>query len=443
VALGQRRSRLDRQLDRLRDGDGVDRRALLRGLCFAIVDEADSVLIDQARTPLILSQSAADAPQPQIYEGALTLAEKLHNKRDFHVHRRHRDVELTRSGRAWLDKECLDSGDLWQDPRRREPLIQQALCALHIYHQDRDYLVHDGKVQIIDGNTGRILPDHSWELGLQQLIEVKEGCEITPRKQTLARTSYQRFFRRYLRLSGMTGTAMEVARELWSLYGLQVVRIPTHRPVRRQRGTDQVHATAAGKWKAVVARVKQLHTDGRPVLLGTRSVAASEHLSELLSAVGLSHEVLNARQDHSEAEIIAHAGTHGAITVATNMAGRGTDIRLGPGVAASGGLHVIATERNEARRIDRQLFGRCGRQGDPGCVEVIVSLEDDLLAAALPCTILEAIGYLRKQHLPVRGRWLINVAQRIAEHRDTRLRRNLMKFDEHTRQMLAFTGSLE
>jgi preprotein translocase subunit SecA len=236
---------------------------------------------------------------------------------------------------------------------------------------------------------------------------------------------------------------VEVARELWSLYGLQVVRIPTHRPVRRQRGTNQVHATAAGKWTAVVARAKQLHTDGRPVLLGTRSVAASEHLSKLLSDAGLPHEVLNARQDRREAEIIANAGTRGALTVATNMAGRGTDIRLGHGVAARGGLHVIATERNEARRIDRQLFGRCGRQGDPGCYEVIASLEDELLAAALPWTILKTIRYLRKQHLPVRSGWLMDVAQRIAEHRDARMRRNLVKFDEQTRQMLAFTGPLE
>jgi preprotein translocase subunit SecA len=443
VVLGRRRGRLARQLDRLRAGDGVDREVLLRGLCFAIVDEADSVLIDQARTPLILSQSVAEKPQSQTYQSALTLAAQLHNNRDFKLRHRFREVDLTRSGNARLEQGCRDLGDLWQDQRRREPLIQQALCALHLYHKDRDYLVHDGKVQIIDSNTGRILPDHSWELGLQQLIEVKEGCDVTPRKRTLARTSYQRFFRRYLRLSGMTGTAVEVARELWSLYGLQVVRIPTHRPVRRQRGTNQVHATAAGKWTAVVARAKQLHTDGRPVLLGTRSVAASEHLSKLLSDAGLPHEVLNARQDRREAEIIANAGTRGALTVATNMAGRGTDIRLGHGVAARGGLHVIATERNEARRIDRQLFGRCGRQGDPGCYEVIASLEDELLAAALPWTILKTIRYLRKQHLPVRSGWLMDVAQRIAEHRDARMRRNLVKFDEQTRQMLAFTGPLE
>ncbi len=443
VALGQRRSRLDRQLDQLSVGDGGNRQVLLRGLCFAIVDEADSVLIDQARTPLILSQSVAEAPQLQIYQGALDLATQLKNQRDFEVRRRHREVELTRSGNARLDKECSDLSDLWQDQRRRDTLIQQALCALHIYHKDRDYLVHDGKVQIIDSNTGRILPDHSWELGLQQLIEVKEGCDITPRKQTLARTSYQRFFRRYLRLSGMTGTAIEVARELWSLYALQVVRVPTHRPLRRLQGTDQVHATANAKWAAVVARVKQLHAGGQAVLLGTRSVAASEHLSKLLADAGLRHEVLNARQDRREAEIIANAGTRSAITVATNMAGRGTDIRLGPGVAASGGLHVIATERNEARRIDRQLFGRCGRQGDPGCFEVNASLEDELLAAALPCTILKITRYLGRQDLPVGGRMIINLAQRITERRDARLRRHLVKFDEQTRQMLAFTGPLE
>ncbi len=443
VSSGPRRSRLDRQLDRLRAGDDMKRQALLRGLCFAIVDEADSVLIDQARTPLILSQSIAEAPQLDIYQDALALATQLHKKRDFRVHRRHREIEITRSGHARLDKEYSGLGDFWHDHRRREPLIKQALCAHHLYRRDQDYLVTDGKVHIIDSNTGRTLPDHSWESGLQQLIEVKEGCEITPRKQTLARTSYQRFFRRYLRLSGMTGTALEVARELWSLYALQVVRVPTHRPVRRRHSADLVYATAAAKWAAVVARIKQLHAGGHPVLLGTRSVAASERLSKLLADAGLHHEVLNARQDRREAEIIANAGTRGAITVATNMAGRGTDIRLGPGVAASGGLHVIATERNESRRIDRQLFGRCGRQGDPGYVVVIASLEDELLAAALPRTILKTRRYLGKRHLPVRFGWIMDLAQRIAEHRDARLRRNLVKFDEQTKQMLAFTGPLE
>src|SRR3990170_4095314 len=223
------------------------------------------------------------------------------------------------------------------------------------------------------------MADRSWERGLHQMIEAKEGCPITGQQETLARISYQKFFRRYLRVAGMTGTAREVARELWAVYRLPVVTIPTNRPVRRTRVPDQVYVTADAKWAAIVDSLRRLHAEGRPVLVGTRSVSASEHLSELLKAAGLPHQVLNAGQDQEEAEVIAIAGSCGRITVATNMAGRGTDIRLGPGVAELGGLHVLATERHEARRIDRQLFGRGGRQGDPGSFQLIVSLEDEIV----------------------------------------------------------------
>ena len=233
-------------------------------------------------------------------------------------------------------------------------------------------------MQIIDEYTGRVMADRSWEHGLHQMIEAKEGCAISGRQETLARISYQRFFRRYLRPAGMTGTAREMARELWSVYRLNVVSVPTNRPLRRDALADRVFATSEQKWKAIVVRVNELHQQGRPVLVGTRSVAASEHLSHLLNDEGLHHRVLNARQDQEEADIIARAGEPGRITVATNMAGRGTDIKLAEGVADAGGLHVLATERHEARRIDRQLFGRGGRQGDPGTYQSMVSLEDEL-----------------------------------------------------------------
>src|SRR5688500_19521826 len=223
------------------------------------------------------------------------------------------------------------------------------------------------------------MADRSWERGLHQMIEAKEGCPISGQQETLARISYQRFFRRYLRIAGMTGTAREVARELWSVYRLPVVSIPTIRPVRRRRLTDQVHVGVDAKWNAIVESLRRLHAEGRPVLVGTRSVAASEHLSELLNASGLAHRVLNARQDQEEAEVIAGAGSRGQITVATNMAGRGTDIRLGPGVAELGGLHVICSELHDSARIDRQLMGRCARQGDPGTVRQYMSLAGDVL----------------------------------------------------------------
>lgn len=270
---------------------------------------------------------------------------------------------------------------------------------------------------------------------------------MTRRKETLARISYQRFFRRYLHLAGMTGTAREVAGELWSIYRLRVVTVPTNRPLHRDYLPDRVYPKANRRWEAVVNRISEMHRQGRPVLVGTRSVAASEHLSCLLVDVELPHKVLNARQDKEEAEIISRAGERSRITVATNMAGRGTDIRLGPGVAELGGLHVIATERHEARRIDRQLFGRCGRQGDPGTSEAVVSLEDELVTVYVskPLQWLAA-AVLRKPGTFI-GRWIGKVlfhrTQRRAERVHARMRHDLLRMDEQMGDALAFSGRPE
>jgi preprotein translocase subunit SecA len=301
-------------------------------------------------------------------------------------------------------------------------------------------------VQIIDEFTGRLMPDRSWEQGLHQLVEVKEGCALTDRNEPLARISYQRFFRRYLRLAGMTGTAHEVASELWAVYRLAVVRVPTNRPLVRRALPDHVLATETEKWTAVAGRIAALHRQERPVLVGTRSVAASEELSRHLTAAGLAHVVLNARQDRGEAEIVARAGEPGRITVATNMAGRGTDIRLAPGVAERGGLHVIATERHEAGRIDRQLFGRCGRQGDPGSYEAIVSLADEIVTvyARGPRRRLAAVA-ARVPGWPGRrlGTATLHHAQRAAERLHSRARRDLLRYDDQLESTLAFSGSRE
>jgi len=261
----------------------------------------------------------------------------------------------------------------------------------------------------------------------------------------LSRISYQGFFRRYRRLAGMTGTAREVRGELWSVYRLAVVRVPTNHPPRRVNRGDSVYTTAEAKWQAVLSRVTELSRQQRPILIGTRSVAASEHLSELLSAAAIPHQVLNARQDEAEAEIIARAGEPGQIMVATNMAGRGTDIRLAPGVAQQGGLHVIGTERHEARRIDRQLWGRCGRQGDPGSYESIVSLEDELVAMHGNALQRWAVGAFQRYRLI--GPWMDKLAlywsQRAAERLHSRLRRTLLDADERVERALAFTGRIE
>jgi len=443
LILGDESRRLHLRVEGLHSERPRSARLLLRGLCFAIVDEADSVLVDEARTPLVISRPGDIAGQERTFKDAVRVARQLRAERDFQIRARDRHIELTAAGRRRAAALTCDLGGVWSGTRRRETLMRQALSALHLFRLDKHYLVTDDKIQIVDEYTGRVMADRSWEGGLHQMIQAKEGCTITGRQETLARISYQRFFRRYLRLAGMTGTAHEVARELWSVYRLGVVRVPTNRPVRRRHAPDHVFATADDKWRAVVDCIREHHEAGRPVLVGTRSVAASEHLGELLAAAGLEHVVLNARQDQHEAEVVAQAGRHGRITVATNMAGRGTDIRLAPGVADAGGLHVLATERHEARRIDRQLFGRGGRQGDPGSYQALLSLEDELARDFWPDGLCRAAGAAarRGRALP---RWLgaplVGIAQRAAERTHGRMRRELLRLDDNLGDMLAFSG---
>jgi preprotein translocase subunit SecA len=268
----------------------------------------------------------------------------------------------------------------WSGPRRREEIVVVALTAKELYLKGDDYIVKDGQVVIVDRSTGRILPGRQWQMGIHQAVEAKEHVDTTSERRTTSRVSYQQFFQRYERLSGMTGTAMEVADELWTAYRLPVVRIPTHRPVIRTRAPDRYFETESQKFEAVADRVAELHRTGRPVLVGTRSVLSSERLGAMLSERGIQCNILNATREAEEAEIVARAGQRGAVTVATNMAGRGTDIKLGEGVCELGGLLVIATERHDESRVDRQLFGRAGRQGDPGAAEAFASLDDQLIA---------------------------------------------------------------
>jgi preprotein translocase subunit SecA len=434
MALGGRPRPIAQRIGALAGDDGGGK-VLLRGLQFAIVDEADSVLIDEARTPLILSAPVEAAKEEDVYRHALRIAKAM-TEADYLIE--DQQVMLTAAGTERVRELAAPLGGVWRGPRRSERFVCQALTALELFERDKHYLVRDGKVQIIDENTGRLMPDRSWEQGLHQLIELKEEVEVTGRRETLARISYQRFFRRYLHLSGMTGTASEVAYELWAVYRLRVAKIPTHRPVRRRYLPDRVYGRADDKWAAVIASIRQRHTDGQPVLVGTRSVAASDHLAKLLEKSGLPFRLLNARQDADEAEIVAQAGKPGRVTVATNMAGRGTDIKLAPGVAEKGGLHVICTERHDSGRIDRQLFGRSGRQGDPGCCEAILAAEDDLAAthASLP-----AGWFTRMQILPQRaGKLLYWLAQRRAEAAHSRARRSLLTVDESLSDQLAFSG---
>jgi preprotein translocase subunit SecA len=417
---------------------------MMRGLCFAIVDEADSVLIDEARTPLIISNSTNMADQETTYRNAIRIGRQLISPRDYSIRSQRRQIELTELGKAHLARLSQSLGGVWANKKTREELANQALSALHLYKQNKQYLVQDERIQIIDEYTGRVMSDRSWERGLHQMIETKEECPISGRQETLARISYQRFFRRYLRVGGMTGTAREVARELWSVYRLNVVTVPTNRPTRRTGFRDDIYPTADLKWRAIVRRVSELNQEcNNPILIGTRSVAASEHLSELLDRARIPHCVLNARQDQEEATVIAEAGELGRVTVATNMAGRGTDIRLGPMVADLGGLFVLATERHEARRIDRQLFGRCARQGDAGIYQAIISTEDELIEEFYGASLKPLVMGWAKRGKPL-PRWLgaiiLSGAQTAAEFRHSRTRQKLLKIDDNIGDMLAFSG---
>jgi len=287
------------------------------------------------------------------------------------------------------------------------------------------------------------MADRSWERGLHQMIEVKEGVDISMRQETLIRISYQKFFRRYIRLSGMTGTAQEVAGELSSVYRLRTRRVPTNKRSRRWDKGEYCYATSDYKWQAVLREVVRKHKKGRPILIGTQSVEASEHLSGLLTQQGLHHRVLNARQNEAESEIIAQAGLTGRITVATNMAGRGTDISLDDTTRAAGGLHVIATGRHDAARIDRQLYGRAARQGDPGSHITFVSLQDDLLRVFYGSKLKPLIALTSWGRGWVPGfiaRASVNLAQWTSEKRNSRIRQNLLKADDSLDELLAFSG---
>jgi len=404
-------------------------RIVQRGLYSAIIDEADSVLIDQATTPAIIGAEGGEDKSAQYYYTAAELAASLRRVEHYSVDIQQHRVDLTDVGRERLSEVADALPAFWSGPRRRAELVTQALVARELYHLEDHYIVREGDVHIVDPQTGRVLEGRQWQLGLHQAVQAKEGLKVTAPRETMARISYQRFFQLFRRLSGMTGTAWEVRKEMWSIYRLTVVRIPTHKPMIRDHAPDRMLLDRESKFQAVANRVAQLNKVRRPVLIGTRSVEASEAMSRLLDERAISHRVLNAVRHEEEAVIVAAAGKLGAVTVATNMAGRGTDILLGPGVADLGGLVVIATERHDSRRIDRQLFGRAGRQGDPGRAEVFKSLDDALLKQN---GIRPLLRLLRHSFLARRLRldhFLWWHAQRAASRRQALTRRMIAKSD--------------
>jgi preprotein translocase subunit SecA len=414
---------------------------LLRGLHMAIVDEADSVLIEEARTPLIISETLPDELGEALYQQAIAFARRMKEGEHYEL-AGGKQLYLNPAAEASMTEWTVGLPGVWRSAVWRRELIQKALTALHCFHRDQHYILAEDKVQIVDEFTGRVMPDRSWERGLHQMIEAKEGAEITGQRRTLSQMTYQRFFRRYLLLGGMTGTAREIAMELRGTYDLAVLPVPTKKPSRRVRQSDRCFADSEARCAAVADRAMELSAAGRAVLVGTRSVEASETLGALLAARGVEHTVLNARQDKTEAETVARAGERGRITVATNMAGRGTDIKLVPEVSESGGLHVILTEFHESARVDRQLFGRSARQGEAGTVEAIVCVVDEVFVRfGAPVQALAQRVARRRGKLPG---WLlkvlVGVAQWRAEGYNRRVRLQTLKQDRKTAEGMGFTG---
>ncbi|MGD9506169.1 MAG: preprotein translocase subunit SecA [Syntrophobacteraceae bacterium] len=403
-----------------------------RELNYAIVDEVDSILIDEARTPLIISGPAEKSTE--LYYRINRIIPNLREESHYSQDEKSRAVSLTEEGVAKV--EGLIGVENLYDPRHMDILhhVQQALRAHVLFKKDVDYIVKGGKVIIVDEFTGRLMPGRRYSDGLHQALEAKENVKIENENQTLASITFQNYFRMYDKLSGMTGTADTEAEEFAKIYKLNVVVIPTHRKMIRTDHPDCIYRTEKEKFRAVAREIKELHSAGRPVLVGTVSIDKSEKLSQKLKIEGVPHQVLNAKQHEKEAEIVANAGQRGAVTISTNMAGRGTDIVLGEGVADLGGLHIIGTERHEARRIDNQLRGRSGRQGDPGSSRFYLSLEDDLMrifAADRLSGLMQRIGM--EEDEPIEHGLVtraIENAQARVEAQNFSIRKQLIEFDD-------------
>jgi preprotein translocase subunit SecA len=419
--------------DYLRDNIATSADHLVqRDLNYAIVDEVDSILIDEARTPLIISgmpESAADT-----YYRFASIMPHLKAGDDYEVDEKKRQVAPTESGVEKVEK-ALGVENLYDDVNTNlVNHLNQALRAHTLFHKDIEYIVRDGEVLIVDEFTGRVLEGRRYSEGLHQAIEAKEGVAIKEENQTVATITIQNYFRQYDKLAGMTGTAATEADEFMHTYKMGVVSVPTHMPMIREDKDDFVYSTKNAKYNAVVEDITERHQKGQPILVGTVSVEVSEHLSTMLKGCGIKHEVLNAKQHEREAEIIAFAGEKGSVTIATNMAGRGTDIKLGEGVTELGGLYVLGTERHEARRIDNQLRGRSGRQGDPGESRFYLSFEDDLLrrfGGQRMQAVIERIGL--EEDVPIEAGMVsgsVRRAQEQVENQNFQTRKRILEYDD-------------
>ena len=364
---------------------GIKPNIVQRGLHRAFIDEADNCLIDEAVTPLIISQDYENSDLGPVCDEALKLASRLKKDVDFSVIKNNRTIKIHNSAKEKvINENTFPDSPIWKCPKRRSQMLKLALEAQYFFKRGEQYIVDSDKVIIVDESTGRPMPNRSWKMGLHQMVESREGINVTMPTITVAQSSFQSFFKKYGVISGATGTAQEVSDEIWQTYGMPVLNIPRNRPNIRSYEASLFFKSTESKENCILKFVTSKSKTGQPILIGTRSVKASERLSDLFIANGLKCEVLNARKLNEEARIISEAGKLNRITIATNMAGRGTDIKLGYGVKELGGIHVISTEPHESRRVDRQLYGRAGRQGDPGKVSAFYSMSDDLFQKNLP-----------------------------------------------------------
>jgi preprotein translocase subunit SecA len=416
--------------DYLRDNMARDlSECVQRELCYAIVDEVDSILIDEARTPLIISGGGTDSTEK--YQQYARVVPRLEKETDYTVDEKTRSVALTDVGIAKVEKWTGIKNIYDFDNVEEAHQVNQALKARAVFHRDEDYIVKDGEVVIVDEFTGRTMPGRRWSDGLHQAIEAKEGVKVQQETETFATITFQNYFRIYRKLAGMTGTAVTEAEEFSKIYNLEVVVIPTHQEMIREDFPDVIYKTEEAKYRAVVEEIAERHATSQPVLLGTTDIAKSERISRMLEKRGVAHSVLNAKYHEKEAEIVEDAGQPNTVTIATNMAGRGTDIKLGEGVVALGGLHIIGTERHESRRIDNQLRGRCGRQGDPGSTRFFISLEDELMR--IFGSNMERVGRLMEEDVPLESRLVsrsIESAQSKVEGYNFDARRHVVEYDD-------------
>ena len=419
--------------DYLRDNMVVSSEQMVqRSLHYAIVDEVDSILIDEARTPLIISGAAEDSARH--YMRFAQIVPQLQPEQDYAVDEKARTIAITDEGVARVEK-ILGVDNLFDDVHfELNHYLNQALKAKEFFLRDRDYVVKDGEVLIVDEFTGRIMEGRRYSDGLHQSIEAKEGVSVLKESQTLASITYQNYFRMYTKLAGMTGTAKTEEDEFRKIYGLDVVVIPTNKPMIRKDLPDAVYKTFKGKAEAIVRDIEERHSKGQPVLVGTISIETSELFSTLLKRRGIPHQVLNAKYHDKEAEIVKQAGQRDMVTIATNMAGRGTDIVLGEGVVALGGLHILGTERHESRRIDNQLRGRSGRQGDPGSSQFYVSMEDDIMrlfGSERIMGIMDRLGWEEDQVIdhPQISKGIENAQKRV-ETRHFEIRKQVLEYDD-------------